>query len=166
MRRILIPALVMLITVSAFARKHHVRAVPAAYHPVLKVRKFHAKWNPLFWPSRLSLLIQNKEIDDNALTRYEDMDAVLDAVDRGELVPIPVSDALVVDKQLDPRRRYVRPWTAQFLTDISRRFYAEFHQPLMVDSAVRPRDVQKNYAAATRTLLLSMEKPPPRIWQV
>jgi hypothetical protein len=115
-----------------------------------RVRKHHSKWNPLFWPSHLSLVLQNKEIDANKLERYQDYDDVAAAVERGELVPIPVSNALAVDKRLDVRRRYVRPWTAKFLTDLSRGFYAEFHQPLMVDSAVRPLEVQKKLRRRNR----------------
>ena len=134
MRRFLALTLVLLTAVSPAL------AVKPVKH---KVHKHHSKWNVLFWPSRLSQIIQNKEIDENGLTRYQNLDDVAAAVQRGELVPIPVSDALVVDKHLDPRRRYVRPWTALFLTDISKDFYAQFHEPLMVDSAVRPRDVQK-----------------------
>lgn len=133
MRKLVALTLIVLFTSPAFAVR------PKRVH----VRHHHSKWNPLFWPSHLSLLLQNKEINDNGLARYQDMEEVQDAVARGELVPLPLSDALTVDRRLDPRRRYVRPWTAQFLTDISNQFYAQFHIPIMVDSAVRPRDVQK-----------------------
>ena len=134
MRKFLALTLVLFLATPLFAVK------PVKQH---KPRKHHSKWNVLFWPSRLSQIIQNKEIDDNGLTRYQNMAELDAAVQRGEMVPIPVSDALIVDKHLDPRRRYVRPWTALFLTDVSNDFYAAFHEPLMVDSAVRPRDVQK-----------------------
>jgi hypothetical protein len=58
-------------------------------------------------------------------------------------VPIPVNGHLVVDKRLPANRRYCRPWTAQFLTDLSAAFYAKFHEPIMVDSAVRTVEVQR-----------------------
>jgi hypothetical protein len=114
------------------------------------LRKFHSRWNVVFWPSRLSLILQNKEIDDNSLERYEDHKDLRAAVERGDLVPIQTSPALVVDRRLDPRRRYVRPWTMHFLKDLSVQFYAEFHRPLMVDSAVRPKDVQKKLRRRNR----------------
>jgi hypothetical protein len=66
-----------------------------------------------------------------------------DLVIQGKLVPIETSEALVVDKHLDPKRRFVRPWTMHFLRNISTAYFAVFHQPIMVDSAVRPMDVQK-----------------------
>jgi hypothetical protein len=95
-------------------------------------------------------LVQNRRIDEDGVERFETMKDLDAAIERGEMVPIPVSAALTVDKRLDPKRRYVRPWTARFLTSISEQFYAQFHQPLMVDSAVRPMDVQKKLRRRNR----------------
>jgi len=97
----------------------------------------------MFPPTHESLLRQNEEIDRLALPRYQNSDDLLIAVTNQELVPLPLSSALIVDPRLDPQRRYCRPWTAQFLTDLSYDFYTKFHEPLMVDSAVRTVEVQK-----------------------
>lgn len=117
--------------------RHH-RARRSLYQ---KIR--HPWWHPAFPPSRDSLVKQNAEIDRLALPRYYDDDELSAAVERGDLVALPLSSALVVDPRLDPDRRYCRPWTAQFLTDLSTDFYAKFHEPIMVDSAVRTVLVQK-----------------------
>lgn len=86
---------------------------------------------------------QNAEVDRLSLPRFYDDDDLADAIRRGDLVPLPLNSALIVDPRLDPDRRYTRPWTAQFLTDLSNDFYARFHEPIMVDSAVRTVLVQK-----------------------
>jgi hypothetical protein len=103
----------------------------------------HPWWHPMFPPTHDSLLRQNAEINRLALPRFQDEMDLLLAEDSHELVALPLSSALIVDPRLDPMRRYCRPWTAQFLTDLSTDFYARFHEPLMVDSAVRTVEVQK-----------------------
>lgn len=93
--------------------------------------------------SREVLLHQNEIADDEGLTRIQD-DADLDELrEAKQLVPLPANDALRVDDRLPEDRRYSRPWTAAFLSAMSRDFYAAFHAPLQVDSAVRTVDVQK-----------------------
>ncbi len=113
-------------------------------------RMRHPWWHPVFPPSHESLLRQNAEIDRLALSRYQDEVDLSAAVANGELVALPLSPALVVDPRLDPSRRYCRPWTARFLTDLSNDFYAKFHVPLMVDSAVRTVEVQKKLRKRNR----------------
>ena len=62
----------------------------------------------------------------------------------GLLVALPVSSALQVDERLPVNRRYARPWTADFLTQLSREFYARFQTPLQVNSAVRTVEFQQH----------------------
>jgi hypothetical protein len=96
-----------------------------------------------FPPSRASLLAQNAAIDRMGLPRIKDS-AQLDALVRaGELVPIRTTRALSIDKRLPRNRAYVRPWVADFLTELSEQFYAAFGKPLQVNSAVRTVDVQR-----------------------
>jgi hypothetical protein len=59
------------------------------------------------------------------------------------LVPVPVSAALAINGDLPKNRRYCRPWTADFLTDLARAHDAQFHHPLEVSSAVRTVEYQK-----------------------
>jgi hypothetical protein len=100
-------------------------------------------WNPLFRPSHDSLLRQNEEIDRLALPRIQD-DAELEALKAsGDLVPIDESESLKVEGSLDPSRRFCRPWTRDFVQDLSEVYYRQFHDQIQVNSAVRTVKVQK-----------------------
>jgi hypothetical protein len=90
-----------------------------------------------------SLLRQNEKTENDALERIEDDDDLADRIARKMLVPVPVSAALNVNQNLPENRRYCRPWTASFLTDLARTHAAEFHGPLEVSSAVRTVAYQK-----------------------
>src|SRR5271170_6643660 len=91
-----------------------------------------------------SLVRQNVRSQEDGLTRIQD-DADLLALRReGELVAVPVTSVLVVDQRLPANRRYCRPWTAQFLTDLSRVHYGRFHRSLQVNSAVRTVEYQRH----------------------
>lgn len=94
--------------------------------------------------SREVLLHQNEMADRDGLARVQD-DEDLDRLRSAHLlVPLPVDDTLRVDERLPEDRRYSRPWTAAFLAEMAHDFYATFHAPLQVDSAVRTVAVQKH----------------------
>lgn len=93
--------------------------------------------------SREVLLHQNEMADSEGLTRIQDDEDLADLRRTRQLVPLPVSDALRVDERLPDNRRYSRPWTANFLSAMAADFYAHFHAPLQVDSAVRTVQVQQ-----------------------
>jgi hypothetical protein len=100
-------------------------------------------WNPLFRPSHDSLVRQNEEIDRIDLPRIQD-DAELEALKAsGDLVPIEESASLKIERGLDPSRRFCRPWTRDFVADLSEVYYREFHDRIQVNSAVRTVKVQK-----------------------
>lgn len=108
-------------------------------------KRFHRRyaWNPMFRPSRESLLRQNAEIDRAELPRIQD-DEELQALKASEaLVPIVASEHLRFDPRLDPDRRYCRPWTRDFVDDLADAFYKEFHYSIQINSAVRTVQVQK-----------------------
>ena len=90
-----------------------------------------------------SLVRQNERSQDDALERIEDDSDLQDRIARGLLVRVPESSALSVNTALPEDRRYCRPWTAQFLTDLARAHQAQFHTPLVVSSAVRTVEYQK-----------------------
>lgn len=90
-----------------------------------------------------SLLRQNEKTEDDHLERIEDDDDLNDRIARKMLVPVPVSAALTINGSLPENRRYCRPWTARFLTDLARAHAAVFHGPLEVSSAVRTVAYQK-----------------------
>jgi len=107
-------------------------------------------WNPLFRPSHDSLLRQNEEIDRLDLPRIQD-DAELEALKTsGDLVPIEASESLKIEPSLDPSRRFCRPWTRDFVEDLSEVYYRQFHDQIQVNSAVRTVKVQKKLRRRNR----------------
>src|SRR5450755_1924063 len=119
-----------------------------ALRPVSRRHRFlhHLRgilWNPLFRPSHDSLLRQNEEIDRLDLPRIQD-DVELEALKAsGDLVPIEETESLKVERGLDPSRRFCRPWTRDFVQDLSEVYYYRFHDQIQVNSAVRTVKVQK-----------------------
>jgi hypothetical protein len=99
---------------------------------------------PALKGSRESLLRQNERADQEGLSRITDDTMLAGMAESGALVPVPTSSAITVDPRLEPERRYCRPWTARFLTDLARYYYAQFHSALRVDSAVRTIEYQEH----------------------
>lgn len=97
----------------------------------------------LLKPSRQSLLLQNQMIDQMGLVRIGDELELSRLVESGVLVALPNNDAVKIAPSLPANRRYVLPMVNSFLVKLSSEYYAKFHQPLTVDSAVRPVTVQK-----------------------
>src|ERR1035438_5390055 len=94
-------------------------------------------------PSHQSLLLQNEMINTMGLVRIGDERELSRMVERRELVALPNDDAVQIASSLPANRRYVLPMVNSFLVRLASEYYAEFHQPLTVDSAVRPVTVQK-----------------------
>lgn len=90
-----------------------------------------------------SLTRQNEKTEADNLERIEDDSDLNDRIERGMLVPVPVSTALTINGKLPRNRRYCRPWTASFLSDLGRTHEAAFHRPFEVSSAVRTVAYQK-----------------------
>lgn len=84
-----------------------------------------------------SLERQNRRLDEEGLQRVEDESDLQYRIARHLLIPLPTSSGLSVNPELPDQRRYCRPWTAEFLSDLGRMHEAVFHRPLRVDSAVR-----------------------------
>jgi hypothetical protein len=78
-----------------------------------------------------------------ALQRFQNEQEVKVAVQDGVLLALPIDDAVKIAPSLPSNRRYVLPMVNSFLVKLASEYYAEFHQPLVVDSAVRPVTVQK-----------------------
>ncbi len=108
-----------------------------------KRRIRHIVWNPMFRPSHESLIRQNQEVDRLELPRIQNDEELEQLKATMALVPIEQSDSLKIDPRLDPSRRYCRPWTLDFVNDLSRDYFEEFHQPIQVNSAVRTVEVQR-----------------------
>jgi hypothetical protein len=100
------------------------------------------RWNPVLRGSHESMLRQNEEIDRLRLTRIMDDQQLEELELSGELVGLHESKAMQIAANLESNRRFCRPWTRAFLEDMSQAFYAQFHQPIQVTSAVRTVDQQ------------------------
>lgn len=145
----------LLLTLALSCQAFAVRPiVPPRYH---RMHRFHRiPWNPVFKPSHESLLLQNEEIDRMNLPRIYDDKQLERLKASGDLVPIVPGESLRIQPSLDPARRYCRPWTLEFVQDISDAYYKEFHDQIQVNSAVRTVLVQKklrrhNHNAAPET---------------
>jgi hypothetical protein len=120
------------------------QTIPAqSSHRKRKLHLRRTRWNPVFRPSRDSLLRQNAEIDRLELPRIQNQAELDRLVASGDLVALPEGETLRIDPTLDPDRRFCRPWTRDFLQDLSGAYYNEFHSQIQVNSAVRTVQVQK-----------------------
>jgi len=120
--------------------------VPPSHTHHATRRRAHVRrmrWDPVFRPSHESLLRQNEEIDRMELPRIYDDAELEQLIATGDLVPITESETLRFDPRLDPSRRYCRPWTREFVDDLSRAYYDQFHTQIQVNSAVRTVLVQR-----------------------
>jgi hypothetical protein len=90
------------------------------------------------------LVHQNEVADRDGLDRIQNDDDLLEMRTDRRLVALPANGMLQVDERLPLNRRYCRPWTAQFLTALSRAHYAHFHTALQVNSAVRTVEFQQH----------------------
>ena len=97
---------------------------------------------PALKGTREILVHQNQMADDEGLTRIQD-DADLNRMRAQHLlVSFPDMAGLEVNDELPVNRRYARPWTVKFAADMARAYYARFHEPLHLNSAVRTVDYQ------------------------
>lgn len=83
------------------------------------------------------LVHQNEMADAEGLSRIEDDSQLASLRARHLLVDFPESASLQVNPDLPDNRRCARPWTVKFAVDMARAYYARFHQPLQINSAVR-----------------------------
>src|SRR5215469_16943900 len=103
----------------------------------------YMRWNPVLKGSHDSMTRQNEEIDRLQLPRIADDSQLLELERNGELVPIRETQALRWSSSIQADKRFARPWTNQFLEDMSQSYYKEFHAPLQVNSAVRTMEQQQ-----------------------
>jgi hypothetical protein len=155
MRRLYLIFLSVLVAASAQASVHNVprrtpsRHLTSSHHHrrhgrLRRIRYYGPPVSPELRGSRDSLVKQNSEIDQAGLARIEDDVQLQQLEERGVLVPISETQYLGISHSLKENRRYARPWTAQFVDDMSREFYQKFHKPLEVTSAVRTVEQQRH----------------------
>jgi hypothetical protein len=90
-----------------------------------------------------SLARQNERAESEGLERILDEDDLADRIAQKLLIPVPASPYLIVNSSLPENHRYCRPWTAEFLTDMSQAHTAQWHKPVIVSSAVRTVEYQQ-----------------------
>ncbi len=117
---------------------------PSATIPEVPLKHARMVLLPPLKGSRASLIRQNQRSEADGLGRIEDDDQLNDLRSQHALVAVPVSMSLRVNTDLPVSRRYCRPWTAHFLSDLGRVHYARFHRPLQVNSAVRTVEYQRH----------------------
>ncbi|HXS12846.1 MAG TPA: DUF5715 family protein [Acidobacteriaceae bacterium] len=87
--------------------------------------------------SREILVHQNQMADAAGLERIDNDEELNRLRYQHQLVEVAGTSALHVNPELPENRRYARPWTAKFASDIARAYYARFREPLELNSAVR-----------------------------
>src|ERR1700691_2055118 len=145
--RIMLLALAIFVAFAASGSAFALHRVVHHQHRILHAFRFRGLrgllWNPMFRPSHDSLLRQNEEIDRLDLPRIQDHDELEQLIATHDLVPIEEGESLRIAKGLDPSRRFCRPWTRDFVDDLSANFYRQFHDQIQLNSAVRTVKVQK-----------------------
>jgi hypothetical protein len=125
-----------------FAQDQQVAAVTPVREETLRGRIARFFFGPMRG-SHESLVRQNQRAQQDGLTRVQDDADIARQVQTHSLVAIPNVAGLTVDERLPENRRYARPWTAQFLTDLARAHAARFNSDIQVNSAVRTVEFQK-----------------------
>ena len=111
------------------------------------------------FPGSHELLVeQNAELDRSQLPRMSNEYELLQSEMSNDLVPVNETEELKVAENLTDTRRYCRPWTRDFLQDLSHAFYEVFHAPLQVNSLVRTADQQADTRSATIALPLRQQE--------
>jgi hypothetical protein len=132
---------VLAMAAPSFALRH---VVHHRYHrSTRRARIRHIVWHPMFAGSHEMLVSENVKLDALELPRIEDDDQLELLEDSEDLVPIEESRSLKIAANLAPNRRYCRAWTRDFAEDFGQAFYAEFHKPIQINSAVRTVEQQK-----------------------
>lgn len=121
--------------------------VSGTVHPASLDYVSHAHIH-LYWSSPLrgtlaSLMRQDRRDRAEGLTRVMDESELEDEIRDHALVPLPLNGDLQPAPHLAYDRRYTRPWTADFLRDLSQAFMHRFGEPLVITSAVRPVSYQE-----------------------
>ena len=112
--------------------------------PSLRDKRGRLVVPPPIYGSHDVLVHQNLMAERDGLTRVRDDEDLLNLRRQRKLVALPETVGLHVDDRLPADRRFSRPWTAEFLNVLSHDFYASFHEPLQVNSAVRTVQIQQH----------------------
>jgi hypothetical protein len=112
-------------------------------NPAPRLQLVHLAMPPPLRGSHESLVHQNVMAEADGLERIRDDEDLQDRIDHGSLVRVPLSSGLRINTDLPDNRRYCRPWTAQFLSDLSQAHSSRFGTSIEVTSAVRTVEYQR-----------------------
>lgn len=138
---VILPVVLLVLVASTNVQALHRSVRARRAHHLRHTRRAIVK--PLFRGSHDMLVRENQEIDRLELARIEDEDELIEMEDNQELLPLKESPSLVIAANLIANRRYCRPWTRNFLEDLSQAYYNDFHRPIKVNSLVRTVEQQK-----------------------
>ena len=112
--------------------------------PAGRQHKRHSKKTvAAFAATHNSLLVENGYANDEGLSRYETMTDVQQAVESNILVPLADYKGVILSARLPSARCAARPEVITFLYTVGAA-HAQFSpHPIIVDSAVRPVQVQR-----------------------
>ncbi len=85
---------------------------------------------------------ENREADEAGLIRIESNEMLEILKRSGILVKVPRASGVETDSRLDEKWAWVRPWVAEFLTDLGHEFFTIHKTSLRVSSAVRTVEYQ------------------------
>jgi hypothetical protein len=110
-------------------------------------------WCKNFPATQDSVLLENQAGDAMGAPRYFTQEQVDEAVYAGKLSALYDHNYYRVSPKLPVERRYALPATVSFVEQLSQEFYAQFRMYLLIDSAIRPANVQRrlirwNHSAA------------------
>lgn len=103
---------------------------------------YYSKFTPMYPGSHELLVEQNAELDRAQIGRMNSEYELMQSEMSNDLVQVNETEALKISDNLEDTRRYCRPWTRDFLQDLSQAFFDVFHAPLMVNSLVRTASQQ------------------------
>lgn len=93
--------------------------------------------------SSQSQLIQNRQADEDNLSRMEDQEMVARFARLQLLVPVESQTRDYYVHNIPGERRYLRPWAKLFLERLSRQYRARFGSTMRITSLVRTEDHQR-----------------------
>ena len=105
----------------------------------------YARSHKIFPATHDSIPAENRRADMLGLKRYGTLVEVSRDVEAGVLVPVPNPA-----RKLPKERRYALPDTVAFAERLDQDFYEATRDHLVIDSAVRPRDVQSRLTRRNR----------------
>lgn len=108
-----------------------------------QAKQRHSSKLTVFPPTKECLVQQNLKINQMGLERIIDEHRLAELVNSGKLVALLPSAAIDIAPSLPPNRRYVLPMTRDLVLSLASAYHAEFGLPLQIDSAVRPKSVQR-----------------------